>query len=256
MTTDTFPKVATRRVRIGGGEIVLVGMAKGAGMIAPDMATMLSFVFTDAPIGPAALQTCLNAAVEKSFNAVTIDGDTSTSDTLLAFATGAAAAHGVPALDESGEALAKFQAALIRSLPRSRAAGGARRRGADEIRRDRRHRRGVRRLRPKDRALDRQFAAGEDGARRRGRQLGPRRDGGRQGRRARRPRPPRHLVRRAPRRLRRRARSGLFGGGGLRLHEERRARIRVDLGLGQGSATIWTCDLTAEYIAINADYRS
>ena len=63
MTTDTFPKVATRRVRVGGGEISLVGIAKGAGMIAPDMATMLSFVFTDAPIGAAALQTCLSEAV-------------------------------------------------------------------------------------------------------------------------------------------------------------------------------------------------
>ena len=91
MTTDTFPKLATARARIAGTEVTINGFAKGAGMIAPDMATMLSFVFTDAPIAPAALQTLLREGVIDTFNAVTIDGDTSTSDTLLAFATGAAA---------------------------------------------------------------------------------------------------------------------------------------------------------------------
>ncbi len=112
MTTDTFPKVATRRVTIGGGEVTLNGMAKGAGMIAPDMATMLAFVFTDAPIGQAALQDCLAEAVSGTFNAITVDGDTSTSDTLLVFATGEAASRGVPHLGQAGEALAAFQAAL------------------------------------------------------------------------------------------------------------------------------------------------
>src|SRR5436853_3868479 len=92
MTTDTFPKVATATVKLGKARVTINGMAKGAGMIAPDMATMLSFVFTDAPIAPAALQALLKSGVEDTFNAVTIDGDTSTSDTLLAFATGAAAA--------------------------------------------------------------------------------------------------------------------------------------------------------------------
>src|ERR1043165_9390798 len=90
MTTDTFPKLATARVKLGKATVTISGMAKGAGMIAPDMATMLSFVFTDAPIMPAALQALLKRGVEDTFNAVTIDGDTSTSDTLLAFATGAA----------------------------------------------------------------------------------------------------------------------------------------------------------------------
>jgi len=92
MTTDTFPKLATARVRIAGVEVAINGFAKGAGMIAPDMATMLAFVFTDAPIAAPALQALLRDGVADSFNAVTIDGDTSTSDTLLAFATGGAKA--------------------------------------------------------------------------------------------------------------------------------------------------------------------
>jgi glutamate N-acetyltransferase/amino-acid N-acetyltransferase len=92
MTTDTFPKVATARARIGGTDVTINGFAKGAGMIAPDMATMLSFIFTDAPIAAPVLQTLLREGVVDTFNAVTIDGDTSTSDTLLAFATGAAKA--------------------------------------------------------------------------------------------------------------------------------------------------------------------
>ena len=91
MTTDTFPKLATARARLGGTDVTINGFAKGAGMIAPDMATMLAFVFTDAPIAAAALQALLRDGVLDTFNAVTIDGDTSTSDTVLAFATGAAA---------------------------------------------------------------------------------------------------------------------------------------------------------------------
>src|SRR4029079_4510083 len=90
MTTDTFPKVATATAKLGKATITINGIAKGAGMIAPDMATMLSYVFTDAPIGPPALQTLLSGGVADTFNAVTIDGDTSTSDTLMAFATGKA----------------------------------------------------------------------------------------------------------------------------------------------------------------------
>jgi len=96
MTTDTFPKLATATARLGGTSVTINGFAKGAGMIAPDMATMLAFVFTDAPIAASALQALLRAAVVDTFNAVTVDGDTSTSDTLMAFATGAAAARGAP----------------------------------------------------------------------------------------------------------------------------------------------------------------
>jgi glutamate N-acetyltransferase / amino-acid N-acetyltransferase len=95
MTTDTFPKGAAAIVRLGASVVTICGIAKGAGMIAPDMGTMLSFVFTDAPIVPELLKTLLRRGVDDTFNALTIDGDTSTSDTLLAFATGAAAARGV-----------------------------------------------------------------------------------------------------------------------------------------------------------------
>jgi glutamate N-acetyltransferase/amino-acid N-acetyltransferase len=90
MTTDTFPKVATVSAKIGNTKVAINGIAKGAGMIAPDMATMLSFVFTDAAISAPALQVLLKDGVTDTFNAVTIDGDTSTSDTLMIFATGQA----------------------------------------------------------------------------------------------------------------------------------------------------------------------
>ena len=115
MTTDTYPKVATRTAEIGGVTVTINGIAKGAGMIAPDMATMLSFIFTDAPIAPAALQALLKAGVEDTFNAVTIDGDTSTSDTLLAFATGAAAAQGAPKISRASDPRLK---ALMRGFVR------------------------------------------------------------------------------------------------------------------------------------------
>src|SRR5689334_995628 len=88
MTTDTFPKVATATAKIGKATVAINGIAKGAGMIAPDMATMLSFIFTDAAISAPALQALLKDGVADTLNAVTIDGDTSTSDTLMMFATG------------------------------------------------------------------------------------------------------------------------------------------------------------------------
>ncbi|KPB00263.1 bifunctional glutamate N-acetyltransferase/amino-acid acetyltransferase ArgJ [Ahrensia marina] len=90
MTTDTFAKVATQQVEIDGKTYTVNGMAKGAGMIAPDMATMLAYIVTDAPVSAAVLQNYLTQSTETTFNAVTVDGDTSTSDTLLAFATGPA----------------------------------------------------------------------------------------------------------------------------------------------------------------------
>jgi glutamate N-acetyltransferase/amino-acid N-acetyltransferase len=90
MTTDTFPKLATASTSIGKAKVTINGFAKGAGMIAPDMATMLAYVFTDAPLSARVLQKLLSDGVADSFNAVTVDGDTSTSDTLMAFATGTA----------------------------------------------------------------------------------------------------------------------------------------------------------------------
>lgn len=90
MTTDTFPKAATVKAKLGGKTVTINGIAKGSGMIAPDMATMLVFLFTDAALPSAILQKLLTKSVNESFNCITVDGDTSTSDTVLMFATGAA----------------------------------------------------------------------------------------------------------------------------------------------------------------------
>ena len=90
MTTDTFPKAIGRKIIIDNKEVSLVGIAKGSGMISPNMATMLAFIFTDALIDKTVLQTLLNIELRNSFNAITVDGDTSTNDTVLAFATGKA----------------------------------------------------------------------------------------------------------------------------------------------------------------------
>src|SRR2546422_6664036 len=117
MTTDTFAKGATATAKLGDALVTICGIAKGAGMIAPDMATMLSFVFTDAPIAAPALQALLARGVLDSFNAVTIDGDTSTSDTLLALATGAAATRGAPQIVQAGDRrLTGFRTAFARVL--------------------------------------------------------------------------------------------------------------------------------------------
>jgi glutamate N-acetyltransferase/amino-acid N-acetyltransferase len=113
MTTDTYPKLATASFELDGAPCTLNGIAKGAGMIAPDMATMLSFLATDAPIAAPALQAELSRAVKSTFNSITVDSDTSTSDSLLLFATGRAGARGAPRITDPGDRrLAPFRAAL------------------------------------------------------------------------------------------------------------------------------------------------
>jgi glutamate N-acetyltransferase/amino-acid N-acetyltransferase len=113
MTTDTFPKVATAEVEIDGISVVISGIAKGSGMIAPDMATMLSFVFTDMPVAASVLQTMVAKGADKSFNSITVDSDTSTSDTLLVFATGKAVERGIdPILTEDDPRFEIFAEAL------------------------------------------------------------------------------------------------------------------------------------------------
>jgi len=115
MTTDTFPKVATATAKIGKSKVTINGIAKGAGMIAPDMATMLCFVVTDAAISAAALQAMLRGGVTDTFNAVTIDGDTSTSDTLMMFATGQT--QGCPRIARAADPrLKNFKKALLKVL--------------------------------------------------------------------------------------------------------------------------------------------
>jgi len=111
MTTDTFPKLASATASIGGSNVTINGIAKGSGMIAPDMATMLAFVFTDAALPSSVLQPLLTHATERSFNAITVDSDTSTSDTILLFATGKGARHSDIAKPEDRR-LGSFKRAL------------------------------------------------------------------------------------------------------------------------------------------------
>ncbi|MFC3123939.1 bifunctional glutamate N-acetyltransferase/amino-acid acetyltransferase ArgJ [Pseudoroseomonas globiformis] len=110
MTTDTFPKGSVRKATIGDTEVTIGGIAKGSGMVAPDMATMLCFIATDAKIPAGALQAILSKGVDASFNRTTVDSDTSTSDTVLVFATGQADHPRVP--EEGGKILKDFARAL------------------------------------------------------------------------------------------------------------------------------------------------
>ena len=115
MTTDTFPKACTVKARLGGKTVTINGIAKGSGMIAPDMATMLVFIFTDAAVPAKILQKLLTASVDKSFNCITVDGDTSTSDTVLMCATGAAGGA-VSGLRSASDARLKGFAKALDSL--------------------------------------------------------------------------------------------------------------------------------------------
>jgi len=108
MTTDTRPKLVSRTVNIQGKQIILTGMAKGAGMIRPDMATMLAFITTDARVNPEVLQGCLHDAVEQSFNRITVDGDTSTNDACVLCATGQSSVE----IPTSGETHTAFRQAV------------------------------------------------------------------------------------------------------------------------------------------------
>ncbi|GLK54674.1 glutamate N-acetyltransferase/amino-acid N-acetyltransferase [Methylopila capsulata] len=254
MTTDTFPKLATRTAEIGGVTVTINGIAKGAGMIAPDMATMLSFVATDAAIAPAALQAILSAAVDRSFNCVTIDGDTSTSDTLLAFATGAAG--NPPVTEAGGPALADFAAAFEELLVElaqlvARDGEGARKfitvevGGAESDLSARRIALSI-----ANSPLVKTAAAGEDANW--GRVV--------------------MAVGKAGEPADRDRLTIRFGDIRVAFEGERdpdydeaetsaymknqEITIGVELGLGAGTARVWTCDLTEGYIAINADYRS
>ncbi|RTL86534.1 MAG: bifunctional glutamate N-acetyltransferase/amino-acid acetyltransferase ArgJ [Hyphomicrobiales bacterium] len=257
MTTDTFPKLATRKATIAGVEVTISGMAKGAGMIAPDMATMLSFVFTDAPIAAEALQTMLSKAVQGSFNAITVDSDTSTSDTLLLFATGAARKRGAPKIEKaSDKRLADFRRALDETLldlahQVVKDGEGARKfvevtvTGAESAKAAKRIALSI-----ANSPLVKTAIAGEDANW--GRIV--------------------MAVGKAGERAERDKLAIWFGGvrvayKGLRdpayneqevsqIMKRPEVVINVDIGLGAGAATVWTCDLTKDYVAINGDYRS
>lgn len=253
MTTDTFPKVATRTVPIDGETVTITGIAKGAGMIAPDMATMLSFVATDAAVPPAVLQAMLSASVGRSFNKITVDSDTSTSDTVLLFATGksgvaltspdepdgaafAAALDGLflelaHAVVKDGEGCTKFVSVTVTGAVSDASASRIARSIADS-------------------PLVKTAIAGEDANW--GRVV--------------------MAVGKAGEPADRDRLAISFGDIRVAVDGERdpdyseeaasavmrrsEIAITVDLGLGDGSDTIWTCDLTKEYVAINGDYRT
>lgn len=257
MTTDTFPKMLTARVRFGESEIVLNGIAKGAGMIAPDMATMLSFIATDAPIAAPVLQDLLMKGTAGSFNAVTVDSDTSTSDSLMLFATGKAAEKGAPQVEDVKDpVLVPFRRALNKMLKELalqvvRDGEGARKQvevtvtGAKSSRSAKRVALAI-----ANSPLVKTAVAGEDANW--GRVV--------------------MAVGKAGEPAERDLLSIWFGDirvahNGQRdpdyseeetsaYMKEDEVVIRVDLGLGRGKATVWTCDLTKEYVAINGDYRS
>ncbi|MGL4261868.1 MAG: bifunctional glutamate N-acetyltransferase/amino-acid acetyltransferase ArgJ [Afipia sp.] len=257
MTTDTFPKVATATVKLGKAKVTINGMAKGAGMIAPDMATMLSFIFTDAPISAAALQSLLKTGVEDTFNAVTIDGDTSTSDTLLAFATGAAAANGAPKITRASDprlkAFTKAFHAILADLAEQVARDGeGARKLVEVVVEGATSKASARKIAMSiaNSPLVKTAIAGEDANW--GRVV--------------------MAVGKAGEPADRDKLSIAFNGirvatKGARdpsydekevsaLMKQPKIQIKVGIGLGKGRDRVLTCDLTKEYVAINGDYRS
>jgi glutamate N-acetyltransferase/amino-acid N-acetyltransferase len=257
MTTDTFPKVATAQARIGKTVVTINGIAKGAGMIAPDMATMLSFIFTDAPISAPALQKLLSDGVSDTFNAVTIDGDTSTSDTLLAFATGAAATRGAPkiarAADPRLKAFRKAMQAVLANLSEQVARDGEGARKLVEIKvegatSDKSARRIAMSI--ANSPLVKTAIAGEDANW--GRVVMA---VGKAGEPADRDRLSIWFngIRVATKGARDPSYDEAQVSETMRKPE---IELKVSLGLGKGRDRVLTCDLTKEYVAINGDYRS
>ncbi|MBT5110926.1 MAG: bifunctional glutamate N-acetyltransferase/amino-acid acetyltransferase ArgJ [Rhodospirillaceae bacterium] len=255
MTTDTFPKGAARKVRIGDAEVSLVGVTKGSGMIAPDMATMLCFVFTDAKIPARVLQTAIKAAANKSYNCITVDSDTSTSDTVLMCATGKGARH-EPVVTATDSHFREFRRALddlmidlatqvvrdgegAQKLITIDVTGAQSAQSAKRIG-----------LSIANSPLVKTAVAGEDA------------NWGR-------------IVMAVGKAGEPADRDRLsISMGGVPITENGIVRedyveapvaehmkgqaihIGVDIGLGRGKARVWTCDLTHGYITINADYRS
>ena len=254
MTTDTFPKGAVRTCEIDGTTVTVAGIAKGSGMIAPDMATMLAYIFTDATVTDAALQAMLSTSTKSTFNAITVDGDTSTSDTLLAVATNRAghapidsarskaarplreALHAVLhdlalQLARDGEGATK----LLEVEVTGAATAGDARKVASAIANSPLVKTAVAGEDPNwGRVV---MAVGKSGARAERDRLTIRfgdivvAEGGRKAR-------------------------GYTEEAGASYMTRPELLLSVDLGMGTASDRMWTCDLTARYIEINADYRS
>jgi glutamate N-acetyltransferase/amino-acid N-acetyltransferase len=253
-TTDTFPKGATTTAMIGSEKVTLCGIIKGSGMVAPDMATMLGYIVTDAAVAPEFLQELLSAANREAFSCITVDGDTSTSDTVLAFATGQTRAGMLIGWHSAGADA--FYAALLqvcRELAQLvvRDGEGARKfitvRVTGAVSDDSARRIG---LAIGNSPLVKTAIAGEDANW--GRVV--------------------MAVGKAGEPVDRDRLAIAFGGHWVARDGEvvtgfdeapvaahlRTAEVElaVELGMGEGRATVWTCDLTHGYIAINADYRS
>ncbi|MBS7671280.1 bifunctional glutamate N-acetyltransferase/amino-acid acetyltransferase ArgJ [Croceicoccus gelatinilyticus] len=253
-TTDTFAKGATASAMIGETRIEISAVIKGSGMIAPDMATMLGYLFTDAKVSPAFLQQCLSAANEATFSCITVDSDTSTSDTVLAFATGKAGNEELTGPESPGaDAFAAAVHDVCRQLSHLVVRDGEGAQKFIEIAvsgavSDESARRVG--LAIANSPLVKTAIAGEDANW--GRVV--------------------MAVGKAGEPADRDKLSIGFGGvwaarNGLPLADYDEApvaehlkgqdiRMDVDLGLGDGTATVWTCDLTHGYISINADYRT
>ncbi|MXP42444.1 bifunctional glutamate N-acetyltransferase/amino-acid acetyltransferase ArgJ [Altererythrobacter soli] len=253
-TTDTFAKGALATAVIGGRTITLAGIVKGSGMIAPDMATMLGYIVTDAAVDAAFLQRLLSSASDDTFNCITVDSDTSTSDTVLAFATGQAGNASLASIDDPGaDAFAAALQDVCRQLAHLVVRDGEGAQKFIEVRvtgavSDESARRVG--LAIANSPLVKTAIAGEDANW--GRVV--------------------MAVGKAGEPADRDKLSIGFGGTWaardgqpLADYDEapvaahlkgREIDIEVDLGLGDGHATVWTCDLTHGYIAINADYRS
>ena len=253
-TTDTFAKGAFASAMIGGEKVDLCGIIKGSGMIAPDMATMLGYIFTDAAVAPSFLQEALERTNTSSFSCITVDGDTSTSDTVLALATGRPGAPLIESWESPGaDAFAAALSDVCRQLAQLVVRDGE---GASKFVQVR-----VSGAQSDDSArrvglaianspLVKTAIAGEDANW--GRVV--------------------MAVGKAGEPADRDKLSIAFGGvwaarNGVPVEDYDEAPVAqhlkgeeidlaVDLGLGDGHATVWTCDLTHGYIAINADYRS
>jgi len=254
MTTDTFPKLASRRVRVGGRLVTIAGIAKGSGMIEPRMATMLAFLLTDAPVAAPFLRRLLRTTADETFNRVSIDGETSTSDTVLLLANGVAG--GAPLRDPrspGARALAEALLAVCTDLSRDLARDGE---GATKLvtvrvegaRTRSEAERAVRRIGnsmlvktalfggdPNWGRILQTVGAGEvrinlERAEVRLGGVAVYRRGGSAGPRA-------------------RARAG-------KKLTEPEIEIRVDLATGRGRASLWTCDLSYDYVRINAEYTT
>ncbi len=255
MTTDTFPKMATASAQIDGQIVKINGIAKGSGMIAPDMATMLSFVFTDAAIPGDVLQLLLQQGVETSFNAITVDSDTSTSDALLLFATGKGARHN-PLIRANDKRLDDFRIKLngllqdlatqvvrdgegATKLVRVNVTGAESNPAARKIA-----------LSVANSPLVKTAVAGGDANW--GRVV--------------------MAVGKSGEAANRDKLSIKFGGHKVatmgqrdpnysealmsRYMQRPEIEIDIDVGVGKGASGVWTCDLTHGYISINGDYRS